>query len=141
MHKSKIKKSRNKHEKTVLLAKSKFNSIEVLISKALTDANITHDKFVLINNALNEFYIIKEKIKNSIENKMFRLCVKQCYLIVWSVEKMCTVKKWKNGRIMLLLEFVMCNSKKLKFIKDQEARGLLGSLGVRTSLKIKWIKK
>ena len=76
MHKSKIKKSRNKHEKTVLLAKSKLNSIGVLISKVLTDANITHDKFVLINNALNEFYIIKEKIKNSIENKMFRLCVK-----------------------------------------------------------------
>ena len=42
---------------------------------------------------------------------------------------------------MLLLEFVMCNSKKLKFIKDQEARGLLGSLGVRTSLRKKRIKK
>ena len=31
-----IKKKKNKHDKTVLLAKSKLNSIEVLISLALT---------------------------------------------------------------------------------------------------------
>ena len=39
--KSKIKK--NKHHKVVLLAKSKLNSIEVLISKALIDSNISHN--------------------------------------------------------------------------------------------------
>ena len=49
----------------VLLAKSKLNSIEVLISKALTDLNISHAEFILINNVLKEFYDIKEKIKNS----------------------------------------------------------------------------
>ena len=32
-----IKKNKQKHDKTVLLAKSKLNSIEVLISKALID--------------------------------------------------------------------------------------------------------
>ena len=36
----------------VLLAKSKLNSIEVLISKKLIDSNISHDEFVLINNVL-----------------------------------------------------------------------------------------
>ena len=45
-----------------MLAKSKLNSIEVLISKALIDSNISHDEFVLINNVLKEFYDIKEEI-------------------------------------------------------------------------------
>ena len=45
--------------------KSELNSIEVLISKALIDSNISYNEFVLINNVLNEFYDIKEEIKNS----------------------------------------------------------------------------
>ena len=35
---------------------------------------------------------------------------------------------------MLLSECAVCNSKKLKFIKEQEARGLLSSLGIKTPL-------
>ena len=64
-YKSMIKKKKKKHDKIVLLAKSKLNSIEVLISKALTDSNISHDEFVLINNVLKKFYDMKEEIKNS----------------------------------------------------------------------------
>ena len=64
-YKSIIKKKKKKHDKIVLLAKSKLNSIEVLISKALIDSNISHDEFVLINNVLKEFYDTKEEIKNS----------------------------------------------------------------------------
>ena len=51
-YKSIIKKKRKKHNKIVLLAKNKLNSIEVLISKALIDSYISHDEFVLINNVL-----------------------------------------------------------------------------------------
>ena len=43
----------------MLLAKSKLNSIEVLISKALINSNISHDQFVLINNLLEDFYDMK----------------------------------------------------------------------------------
>ena len=50
----------------VLLAKSKLNNIEVLISKALIDSNNSHNKFALINNELKEFYDTKEETKNSI---------------------------------------------------------------------------
>ena len=46
----------------VLLAKSKLNSIKVLISKDLIDSNIDHDKFVLINNVLKEYDDMKEVI-------------------------------------------------------------------------------
>ena len=53
-YKSIIKKKK-KHDKMVLLAKSKLNSIEVLNSKALIDSVIRHDEFVLINNVLKEY--------------------------------------------------------------------------------------
>ena len=56
---------KNKHDKIVLLAKSKLNSIEVLISKALIDSNISHGEFVLINNVLKEYDGMKEEIKKT----------------------------------------------------------------------------
>ena len=51
-YKSIIKKKKKKHDKIVLLAKSKLSSIEVLISKALIGSNIIHDEFILINHVL-----------------------------------------------------------------------------------------
>ena len=56
-NKSTIKKKKKKHDKIVLLAKYKLYSIEVLISKALIDSNISQDEFVLINNGLKNFMI------------------------------------------------------------------------------------
>ena len=47
-----------------MLTKSRLNRIKVLISKSLTDSNISHDKFVLINNVLKEHEEMKEEIKN-----------------------------------------------------------------------------
>ena len=37
--------------------------MEVLINKALIDSNISHDEFILINNALKEYDKLKEEIK------------------------------------------------------------------------------
>ena len=53
------------HDKIALLAKSKLNNIEVLISKALIDSNTSHDEFVSKNNVLKEFYDMIEEIKDS----------------------------------------------------------------------------
>ena len=39
-----------KHDKSVLFLKTKLNNVEVLISKALIDSYINHDKFVSVNN-------------------------------------------------------------------------------------------
>ena len=36
---------------------------------------------------------------------------------------------------MLLSKFEVCDSKKWKFIKEQEATGILSSLGIKTSVK------
>ena len=47
--KSIIKIKKKKHDKIVLLAKTKLNTIEVFISKALIDSYINHDKIVSLN--------------------------------------------------------------------------------------------
>ena len=63
-YKSIIMEKKKKHDKIVLLAKSKLNSIEVLVSKALIDLVISHDEFVLIKNVLKEYSEMKEEIRN-----------------------------------------------------------------------------
>ena len=44
------------------------------------------------------------------------------------------VAKTENGRIMLLSKCVLSHSKKLEFTREQEASGLLSSLGIKTPL-------
>ena len=44
------------------------------------------------------------------------------------------VVKTENGIIMLLSKCEVCDSKKLKFIKEQGASGLLSSLGIKIPL-------
>ena len=44
------------------------------------------------------------------------------------------VLKTKNGRTMLLSKCAICGSKKSRFIKKQEAKGLSSSLGLKTPL-------
>ena len=60
-----IKKTKREHDKIVLWANPKLNSIEVLISKVFMDSSINHDEFILINNVLKEPHDMKEEIKNS----------------------------------------------------------------------------
>ena len=59
-----IEKDKKPHDKTVLLAKSKVNSIKVLLYNALIDSCISHDIFVSVNNVLREYYEIKEDMKH-----------------------------------------------------------------------------
>ena len=47
-----------------MLAKCKLNSIEVIISKASIDSNVSHDEFVMINNMLKEYHDMIEEIKH-----------------------------------------------------------------------------
>ena len=44
------------------------------------------------------------------------------------------VVRAKNARIMLLSKCVVSNSKKSKFVKQQEPSGLFSSLGIKTPL-------
>ena len=40
-----------------------------------------------------------------------------------------------NGKTMILSKCAICGSKKSKFIEEQQAKGLLSNLGLRTPLK------
>ena len=44
------------------------------------------------------------------------------------------VSKTTNDKAMILPTRAICGSKKSKFIKEQEAKGLLSNLGLRTPL-------
>ena len=44
------------------------------------------------------------------------------------------VSKTTNGKAMILSRCAICGSKKSKFIKEQEEKGLLSNLGLRTPL-------
>ena len=44
------------------------------------------------------------------------------------------VSNASNGRIMILSNCAICDSKKSRFIKNEETKGLLSNLGVRTQL-------
>ena len=44
------------------------------------------------------------------------------------------VSRTTNGKTMILSKCAICSSKKSKFIKKQQAKGLLSNLGIRTPL-------
>ena len=44
------------------------------------------------------------------------------------------VSKTTNGKTIILSKCAICGSKKSKFIKEQQAKGLLSNLGIGTPL-------
>ena len=59
-YKSIIKKKIKKHDEIAFSAKTKLNTIEILISKALIDPNISHNHSFSVNGVLKEYYNMKE---------------------------------------------------------------------------------
>ena len=47
-----------------MLAKSKFNSIDTLISQALIDKDISHEEFITILKEKDTYEMMKENFKN-----------------------------------------------------------------------------
>ena len=47
-----------------MLAKSKLNSIDTLISQALIDMDICHEEFITILKEKDRYEIMKENLKN-----------------------------------------------------------------------------
>ena len=57
------KKRKKKHNKIIVLAKNKLNTIDTLLSSALNDSEISHDEFANIITERNIYENIKENIK------------------------------------------------------------------------------
>ena len=65
---------KKKHDKIFILAKSKLNSIETLISQALTDLDISHEEFIRILKEKDKYERMKENLRNENEDyKIMRL--------------------------------------------------------------------
>ena len=61
---------KKKHDKILMLAKSKLNSIETLISQALIDMDISHEKFVTILNEKDKYERMKDNLRSENEKYM-----------------------------------------------------------------------
>ena len=59
------RKKKNKHNKIIMLAKNKLNSIETLMSQALIDLDISHEEFETIVNEKEKYEQMKENIRNT----------------------------------------------------------------------------
>ena len=55
---------KKKHDKILMLAKSKLNSIETLVSQALIDMEISHKKFITISNERDKYEKMKENLRS-----------------------------------------------------------------------------
>ena len=58
------RKKRRKHDKILMLAKSKLYSIDTLISQALIDMDICHEEFTTILKEKDRYEMMKENLKN-----------------------------------------------------------------------------
>ena len=56
-----------------MLAKSKLNSIETLISQALIDLDVSHENFIRILKEKNRYERMKENLSENEEYKIMRL--------------------------------------------------------------------
>ena len=54
---------KKKHDKVLMLAKSKLNNIEALVSQALIDMEISHQEFVTILEEKEKYEKIKENVR------------------------------------------------------------------------------
>ena len=60
---------KKKHDKILMLAKSKLNSIETLISQELTDMEISHGEFIAILKEKIKYEKVKENVRSENEKQ------------------------------------------------------------------------
>ena len=63
------RKKKKKHDKILMLAKSKLDSIETVISQALIDMDISHEEFVTTLKEKDKY----EKMKDNLRSKKEKL--------------------------------------------------------------------
>ena len=68
------KKKKKKHDKIFMLAKSKLNSNDTLISQALIDMDISHEEFITILKEKDRYEMMKDNLRseNGESNEIMR---------------------------------------------------------------------
>ena len=65
------RKKNKKHDKILMLAKSRLNSIEILVSQALIDMEINHEEFVTILKKKDNYETMKDNLRS--ENEKYEI--------------------------------------------------------------------
>ena len=86
------RKKKKKHNKIIVLARSKLNIIENLISQALIDFEITHEEFSKIIYEKNNYEQIIDNIKSvknvdDLNKKIKKYCKRHNVIILFKVQK------------------------------------------------------
>ena len=107
----------------MLLARTKLNNIKVMISKSLSDSN--HDEFVPVNNMLRKYNENERRNQKSWKccgignvKAMGTYCV-GCKKS--TANKNYSIRRTKENRLMLVSNCAVCDKKRLRLIKNQEA--------------------
>ena len=66
-----ITRKKKRHDKIVMLAKSKLNSIETLVSQALIDMEISHEEFITILKEKDKYEKMRDNLRS--ENKKYEI--------------------------------------------------------------------
>ena len=128
-----------------MLARSKLNSIESKISEALMNNQISHEDFMTIINEEGSYRELKESIRmmKGQEDKKwilinlfkYKTMLSHCLKCKKNIENINPkISATSNGKTMILSKCAICGAKKSKFIKKQEAKGLLSNLGIKAPL-------
>ena len=64
------RKKKKKHDKILMLAKSKLNNIDTLISQALIDMDISHEEFITFLKEKDRYEMMKDNLRNKMENRI-----------------------------------------------------------------------
>ena len=121
----------------MLLAKSMLNIIEVLLSGALIDSYITHNEILSGNNVIREYGGMKEVNKNlktsTVHQRPLRIYKTMLSYYLKSTKKTTEIKNShialrNQGKLVLLSKYLLWDSKKSRFIKEQGRKGLLSKI-------------
>ena len=121
----------------MLLAKSMLNIIEVLLSGALIDSYITHNEILSWNNVIREYGGMKEVNKNlktsTVHQRPLRIYKTMLSYYLKSTKKTTEIKNShialrNQGKLVLLSKYLLWDSKKSRFIKEQGRKGLLSKI-------------
>ena len=97
---------KKKHDKTLVLAKNKLNSIEALVSQALIDMEISHEEFITIFKKKDKYEMnenlrnINDKLEDKTENMKLNSVNSRTekYFLVYLI----SAKGYKNAEVDFL---------------------------------------
>ena len=105
----------------------------------MTEETISQE-FILQNIDKTRNYFVKEVEENELMSKKHNIVfatlnyIEHFLILAFTITGCIFIFKTKNERIMLLSKCTLRDSKRSKFIKEQEPSRLLSSFGIRTPL-------